>query len=250
MTRQTVIAWRARYGVGGIEALADLRRSGGCRLSTSLSMLWTNLETLRWPRAAAWTPPGAGAGLGPWMAADDAYGNNTGLWSGLREPRLGYVLAVSRDHLLPFDGGKIRDLFGVGGRQLLDTAGLDGPYRARAHARLRSKPSRRSRPRPAGSSHPGPAPPNAGAVTPPTALAFRKRTSGTRCTRPSTTGAPAPSLDDTPGHSLIPHPQPYPRAAITGPSNQPKPQSIQPRRTRPALLPSWMTQKRGPRRSE
>src|SRR3954465_10552354 len=28
MTRQTVIAWRARYQAGGIEALADLPRSG------------------------------------------------------------------------------------------------------------------------------------------------------------------------------------------------------------------------------
>jgi transposase len=28
MTRQTVIAWRARYAAGGVEALADLPRSG------------------------------------------------------------------------------------------------------------------------------------------------------------------------------------------------------------------------------
>jgi transposase len=28
MTRQTVIAWRARYAAGGIEALVDLPRSG------------------------------------------------------------------------------------------------------------------------------------------------------------------------------------------------------------------------------
>jgi hypothetical protein len=28
MTRQTVIAWRARYAAGGIAALADLSRSG------------------------------------------------------------------------------------------------------------------------------------------------------------------------------------------------------------------------------
>ncbi|WP_143235347.1 helix-turn-helix domain-containing protein, partial [Paractinoplanes atraurantiacus] len=28
MTRQTVIAWRARYETGGIDALADLPRSG------------------------------------------------------------------------------------------------------------------------------------------------------------------------------------------------------------------------------
>ena len=31
----------------------------------------------------------------------------------------------------------VSDLFGVGGRQLLDAAGLDGPYRARVHAQLR-----------------------------------------------------------------------------------------------------------------
>jgi transposase len=31
----------------------------------------------------------------------------------------------------------VTDLFGVGGRQLLNAAGLDGPYRARVHAHLR-----------------------------------------------------------------------------------------------------------------
>jgi transposase len=31
----------------------------------------------------------------------------------------------------------VSDLFGVGGRQLLEAAGLDGPYRARVHAQLR-----------------------------------------------------------------------------------------------------------------
>jgi transposase len=31
----------------------------------------------------------------------------------------------------------VTDLFGVGGRQLLEMAGLDGPYRARVHAQLR-----------------------------------------------------------------------------------------------------------------
>jgi transposase len=31
----------------------------------------------------------------------------------------------------------VSDLFGVGGRQLLEAAGLDGPYRARVHAYLR-----------------------------------------------------------------------------------------------------------------
>ena len=43
-----------------------------------------------------------------WAAADEAYGNNTRLRGELRKLRLGYVLAVSRDHLLPLDGGKTR----------------------------------------------------------------------------------------------------------------------------------------------
>ena len=43
-----------------------------------------------------------------WAAADEAYGNNTKLRCELRKLRLGYVLAVSRDHLLPLDGGKTR----------------------------------------------------------------------------------------------------------------------------------------------
>jgi SRSO17 transposase len=43
-----------------------------------------------------------------WAAADEAYGNNTRLRSQLRKHGLGYVLAVSRDHLLPLDGGKTR----------------------------------------------------------------------------------------------------------------------------------------------
>ena len=43
-----------------------------------------------------------------WTAADEAYGNNTKLRSELRKLGLGYVLAVSRDHLLPLDGGKTR----------------------------------------------------------------------------------------------------------------------------------------------
>ncbi len=34
MTRQTVIAWRARYEAGGIDALADLPRSGPPPMST------------------------------------------------------------------------------------------------------------------------------------------------------------------------------------------------------------------------
>ncbi|MGC4750710.1 IS701 family transposase [Micromonospora sp. DT201] len=43
-----------------------------------------------------------------WVAADEAYGNNTRLRGELRTHRLGYVLAVSRDHLVPIDGGKTR----------------------------------------------------------------------------------------------------------------------------------------------
>ncbi|MFD1365758.1 IS701 family transposase [Actinoplanes sichuanensis] len=43
-----------------------------------------------------------------WVAADEAYGNNTRLRSELRKLRLGYVLAVSCDHLVPIDAGKTR----------------------------------------------------------------------------------------------------------------------------------------------
>lgn len=43
-----------------------------------------------------------------WVAADEAYGNNTRLRGELRKLRLGYVLAVSCDHLVPIDGAKIR----------------------------------------------------------------------------------------------------------------------------------------------
>lgn len=43
-----------------------------------------------------------------WVAADEAYGNNTRLRSELRTLRLGYVLAVSCDHLVPIDGAKTR----------------------------------------------------------------------------------------------------------------------------------------------
>jgi SRSO17 transposase len=43
-----------------------------------------------------------------WVAADEAYGNNTRLRGELRKLRLGYVLAVSCDHLVPIDAGKTR----------------------------------------------------------------------------------------------------------------------------------------------
>ncbi|MEU7794851.1 IS701 family transposase [Micromonospora tulbaghiae] len=43
-----------------------------------------------------------------WAAADEAYGNSAAFRAGLRQHQLGYVLAVSRSHLVPIDGGKIR----------------------------------------------------------------------------------------------------------------------------------------------
>ncbi|MEV0611517.1 IS701 family transposase [Polymorphospora rubra] len=42
-----------------------------------------------------------------WAAADEAYGNSAAFRAGLRGHRLGYVLAVSRSHMVPLDGGKI-----------------------------------------------------------------------------------------------------------------------------------------------
>jgi SRSO17 transposase len=43
-----------------------------------------------------------------WVAADEAYGNNTALRAHLRGLGLGYVLAVARSHHVPLDGGKVR----------------------------------------------------------------------------------------------------------------------------------------------
>jgi SRSO17 transposase len=43
-----------------------------------------------------------------WAAADEAYGNSSVFRAHLREHQLGYVLAVSRSHLVPIDGGKTR----------------------------------------------------------------------------------------------------------------------------------------------
>ncbi|MEU4595454.1 IS701 family transposase [Micromonospora aurantiaca (nom. illeg.)] len=43
-----------------------------------------------------------------WAAADEAYGNSSVFRAGLREHEIGYVLAVSRSHLVPLDGGKTR----------------------------------------------------------------------------------------------------------------------------------------------
>ncbi|HEX5994279.1 MAG TPA: IS701 family transposase, partial [Jiangellales bacterium] len=43
-----------------------------------------------------------------WVTADEAYGNSTVFRAHLRGLRLGYVLAVSRSHHVPLDGGKVR----------------------------------------------------------------------------------------------------------------------------------------------
>ncbi|PZG01981.1 hypothetical protein C1I99_04620 [Micromonospora deserti] len=43
-----------------------------------------------------------------WAAADEAYGNSSVFRAHLREHQLGYVLAVSRSHLVPLGGGTVR----------------------------------------------------------------------------------------------------------------------------------------------
>jgi SRSO17 transposase len=43
-----------------------------------------------------------------WVTADEVYGNSGGFRAGLRELGLGYVLAVSCNHLVPLDGGKVK----------------------------------------------------------------------------------------------------------------------------------------------
>jgi SRSO17 transposase len=43
-----------------------------------------------------------------WVTADEAYGNNTAHRARQRRLRLGYVQAISRDHLVPIDAGKTR----------------------------------------------------------------------------------------------------------------------------------------------
>ncbi|MGW3783653.1 IS701 family transposase [Micromonospora chokoriensis] len=43
-----------------------------------------------------------------WVAADEAYGNSGVFRAHVRRHGLGYVLAVSRSHLIPLDGGKTR----------------------------------------------------------------------------------------------------------------------------------------------
>ena len=43
-----------------------------------------------------------------WVAADEAYGNTAAFRARLRDLGLGYVLAISCNHLVPVDGGKAR----------------------------------------------------------------------------------------------------------------------------------------------
>jgi SRSO17 transposase len=72
----------------------------------------------RWELAADMITAAVEAGVpARWVAADEAYGNSSTYRSRLRELRLGYVLAVSCDHLVPIDGGKTRsraDLIAAG----------------------------------------------------------------------------------------------------------------------------------------
>jgi SRSO17 transposase len=49
------------------------------------------------------------AGVGAaWVASDELYGDNGAFRAGVAGLGLGYVLAVSCDHLVPIDGGKVR----------------------------------------------------------------------------------------------------------------------------------------------
>jgi SRSO17 transposase len=43
-----------------------------------------------------------------WVASDELYGDNGAFRAGVQTLGLGYVLAVSRDHRVPIDGGKVR----------------------------------------------------------------------------------------------------------------------------------------------
>jgi SRSO17 transposase len=43
-----------------------------------------------------------------WVAADEVYGNDPAFRAGVQARGLGYVLAVSCDHRVPIDGGKVR----------------------------------------------------------------------------------------------------------------------------------------------
>ena len=63
----------------------------------------------RWELAADMITAAVDAGVpARWVAADEAYGNSGTYRSRLRQLRLGYVLAVSCDHLVPLDGEKTR----------------------------------------------------------------------------------------------------------------------------------------------
>jgi SRSO17 transposase len=63
----------------------------------------------RWELAADMITAAVDAGVpARWVAADEAYGNSGTYRARLRELGLGYVLAVSCDHLVPLDGGKTR----------------------------------------------------------------------------------------------------------------------------------------------
>ena len=43
-----------------------------------------------------------------WVAGDEVYGNDPSLRAGLRDRRVGYVMAVSCDHRIPTNGGPVR----------------------------------------------------------------------------------------------------------------------------------------------
>jgi SRSO17 transposase len=59
--------------------------------------------------AAAMIDDAVAAGVrARWVAADEAYGNDAAFRARLQAHRLGYVLAVSCNHLVPIDGGKTR----------------------------------------------------------------------------------------------------------------------------------------------
>lgn len=63
----------------------------------------------RWELAADMITAAANAAVpARWVAADEAYGNSSTFRARVRDLGLGYVLAVSRDHLVPLDGGKTR----------------------------------------------------------------------------------------------------------------------------------------------
>ncbi|MCM0673314.1 hypothetical protein NCC78_00995 [Micromonospora phytophila] len=47
----------------------------------------------------------AGVSAG-WAAADEVYGNSSVFRAHLRQHRVGYVLAASRSHMVPLDGGR------------------------------------------------------------------------------------------------------------------------------------------------